>query len=169
MQEVSQQVRAVCGPPSFLRWAGSKKQILPELESLWGQRFDRYVEPFAGSACLFFRLRPTNARLSDTNEWLVETQRGAKADLARVHTLSRVLSRRQRRTIIVFAQHSGWLQMYLSLPRNSSFFNRLCFNGIYRTNRSGEFNVPFGGGKSGQMVSSTTTQERVSGARLSRN
>src|SRR5438874_2343811 len=58
---------------SFLRWAGSKKQILPVLQKHWNPTFTRYVEPFAGSACLFFRIQPNKAVLGDINKDLIST------------------------------------------------------------------------------------------------
>ena len=57
----------------FLRWAGSKKRLLPKLVNYWDDGFIRYVEPFMGSAALFFAIKPSNAILSDINSELVET------------------------------------------------------------------------------------------------
>ena len=60
-------------PPgrSFLRWAGSKRQLLPTLRAHWHPSYRRYIEPFAGSAALFFDLMPSSAVLADTNDELV--------------------------------------------------------------------------------------------------
>jgi DNA adenine methylase len=152
MQEAPQQVHPAGGSPSFLRWAGSKRQILPELELLWGEGFDRYVEPFAGSACLFFRVEPGNALLSDTNEWLVKTLNAVKMDPVQVHHYLTALETTEAGYYLVRStQRLG--QDAFERAAKFIFLNRLCFNGIYRTNSAGEFNVPFGGGKSGQMVS----------------
>ena len=60
---------------SFLKWARSKRKLLPQLLASVPAAFDRYVEPFAGSACLFFRLQPTRAILADINKDLIETYR----------------------------------------------------------------------------------------------
>src|SRR5436190_23482819 len=57
----------------FLRWAGSKKKVLPRLLSFWKPTYRRYVEPFAGSACLFFRIQPNKAVLGDINKDLIST------------------------------------------------------------------------------------------------
>ena len=61
------------GPQPFLRWAGSKRKQLPVLSHFWNPEFRRYVEPFMGSACLFFELRPKRALLADINEDLIGT------------------------------------------------------------------------------------------------
>src|SRR5438270_247435 len=57
----------------FLRWAGSKRKQLSILAHFWNPGFDRYVEPFMGSACLFIELEPKNAILSDINDDLIRT------------------------------------------------------------------------------------------------
>ena len=62
----------------FLRWAGSKRQILPTLAKFWNDGHQRYLEPFAGSACLFFRLAPSRAILGDINGDLIATYLAVK-------------------------------------------------------------------------------------------
>ncbi|RYD63326.1 MAG: hypothetical protein EOP84_33750 [Verrucomicrobiaceae bacterium] len=59
----------------ILRWAGSKKKLLPQLENLTPKTFTRYIEPFAGSASLFFRLNPEQAILSGLNGELINCYR----------------------------------------------------------------------------------------------
>src|SRR5580698_2702564 len=59
--------------PPFLRWAGSKRRLLPILKTFWSKEHKRYVEPFAGSACLFFALKPEKAILGDLNPELIST------------------------------------------------------------------------------------------------
>ncbi|HRI20629.1 MAG TPA: DNA adenine methylase, partial [Panacibacter sp.] len=58
---------------SFLRWAGSKQKLIPELKKYWDPKFNRYMEPFMGSAKLFFSVDVEEAVLSDSNNELVET------------------------------------------------------------------------------------------------
>lgn len=58
---------------TFLRWAGSKRQLLPELKKYIPDRYERYVEPFAGSACLFFDIGPAAAIIGDINSDLIDT------------------------------------------------------------------------------------------------
>src|SRR2546429_8096254 len=61
------------GAQPFLRWAGSKRKLVDRLSKYWSDRYARYVEPFAGSACLFFQLGPARAILGDINRDLIET------------------------------------------------------------------------------------------------
>jgi DNA adenine methylase len=125
----------------FLRWAGSKRKQLARLRSYWSDGFSRYVEPFAGSACLFFELAPPAAVLGDTNRELIEVYKVARDDPARLYRrLCRI--ERDRRT------YNRWRGVDpKSLDRDTRalrflYLNRNCFNGIYRTNESGQFNVP---------------------------
>jgi DNA adenine methylase len=56
----------------IFRWGGSKRKVLPQLATFWRPTFKRYIEPFAGSAALFFRLQPPSAVLGDINSALIE-------------------------------------------------------------------------------------------------
>src|SRR5271167_3679282 len=71
-----------CAP--FLRWAGSKRSLLPILQTFWTEKHKRYVEPFAGSACLFFAIRPPKAILGDLNPELIATFIEVKYRIAEV-------------------------------------------------------------------------------------
>jgi DNA adenine methylase len=128
--------------PPLLRWAGSKRKLIPHLRARVPSRYNRYIEPFAGSACLFFALRPRQAIISDLNIELIQAYR-----VLRSHP--RLLSR---------AVHNfGYSHDYYyirslnpaalePIQRAARFIylNRTCFNGVFRTNRRGEFNVPRG-------------------------
>ncbi|MBX3296708.1 MAG: Dam family site-specific DNA-(adenine-N6)-methyltransferase [Acidobacteria bacterium] len=144
---------------SFLRWAGSKKQILPTLEKFWSpSTHKRYVEPFAGSACLFFRLKPDRGMLGDINKDLIATYLEIKYRLDElVEELGKLkkgrehyLSVRGLDTSILTASQRAARFIYL---------NRFCFNGLYRTNSKGQFNVPYGGERSGDIPSIETLRK----------
>lgn len=127
----------------FLRWAGSKRKQVSRLASFWSPRHRRYVEPFAGSACLFFELGPEAALLGDSNKELIEVYRVVRDEPERLH-------RRLCRIRRDLATYLRWRQLKpASLDRETRalrflYLNRNCFNGIYRTNMNGEFNVPMG-------------------------
>src|SRR5437868_12208564 len=74
--------RQDCVP--FLRWAGSKRRLLPTLQTFWTSRHKRYVGPFAGSACLFFAIKPPTAILGDLNPELIATYIEVKYRIAGV-------------------------------------------------------------------------------------
>jgi DNA adenine methylase len=131
-----------CAKP-FLRWAGSKRKQLGRLGSFWSPAHARYVEPFAGSACLFFELAPQTAILGDNNSALIELYRVVRDEPKKVF---RRLCRIGRDSDTYYR----WRRMKpAQLDRETRavrflYLNRNCFNGIFRTNVKGEFNVPMG-------------------------
>jgi DNA adenine methylase len=127
----------------FLRWAGSKRGLLPLLSSCIPKEYGTYFEPFVGSACLFFAIRPAAGVLGDFNPDLIATY-----DTIRRHP------RRVARGMQKFGSTADDYYAARALDPSTMpdvdraarfvFLNRHCFNGVYRTNRKGEFNVPFG-------------------------
>src|SRR3954470_23666118 len=65
----------------FVKWAGGKRQLLPQLKRYVPERYGRYFEPFVGGGALFFELRPSAAVLTDVNARLIRTYRGVKDDV----------------------------------------------------------------------------------------
>ena len=135
---------------TFLRWAGSKKQLLPVLEGYWDRK-GTYYEPFAGSSCLFFHLEPPVAVLGDINSELVHTLRavrnqnfGVLSELGNLRAGKRhydLLRKTDPVTLSARARAARFI-----------YLNHNCFNGLYRTNASGKFNVPFGKHKSKRRI-----------------
>lgn len=137
--------------PPFLRWAGSKRRLLPKLKTFWLDRHARYVEPFVGSACLFFALEPDKAILGDLNSELIATYIEVKyrlqavlAELAKLRPSDKNEYLRLRASDITLMSGSERAARFI-------YLNRHCFNGIYRTNLKGEFNVPFSGVQCGSI------------------
>ncbi len=129
---------------SFLRWAGSKRQLIPVLSRYWNDSFERYVEPFVGSACLFFSLSPKKALLSDINLELITTYKEIAKD---VDSVLREL-KRLKKTEKDYYRIRSIKPETMDLSKRAARFiylNRYCFNGLYRTNSKGEFNVPYCG------------------------
>ncbi len=128
---------------SFIRWAGSKRLSLPFLKPYCCAVDGRYIEPFAGSACLFFELEPVTAILGDLNRELISTMRAIRRDVYRVLECLRRLPRGENAYYRIRACSPN----ELSEPEVAARFlyiNKNCFNGLYRTNRAGKFNVPYG-------------------------
>jgi DNA adenine methylase len=134
----------------FLRWAGSKRQLISRLNSYWGQGFTRYIEPFMGSAAFFFAIEPPNAILSDINEGLVETFCAVRDHPRAVHNR---LARFPLGEDAYYQIRQETVSRMLPVDRAARFIylNRFCFNGLYRTNMSGYFNVPYSASKTGQL------------------
>jgi DNA adenine methylase len=137
---------------AFLRWAGSKRKLLPRLLECVPEHYERYVEPFAGSACLFFALQPDRALLGDINGELINTYVEIRDRVENVIESLARMGRGKQNYYRVRSLNPG----SLGAPDRAARFiylNRFCFNGLYRTNQKGLFNVPYGGQKSGQIPS----------------
>ncbi|NUN07534.1 MAG: DNA adenine methylase, partial [Bdellovibrio sp.] len=130
----------------FLRWAGSKRQLFPLLRDYWPEESGRYIEPFAGSASLFFDLEPREAILGDMNNNLIQTYRMVKKDpYLVIESLKRLSVGRK-----AYYKIRDRFQEPLSEADHAAIFiylNKFCFNGLYRTSKQGHFNVPFGDSK----------------------
>lgn len=132
-----------CAP--FLRWAGSKRRLLPILQTFWTKKHKRYVEPFAGSACLFFAIKPPKAILGDLNPELIATYIEVKY---RITDVLKELAALRPANKQEYKRLRGIDISTLAPPARAARFiylNRFCFNGIYRTNLLGQFNVPYSG------------------------
>lgn len=148
----------------FLRWAGSKRQLVPELAKYWNAgRRRRYVEPFMGSASLFFHLGPDAALLGDLNSRLVATYQMVKNKPSMVAKALEKLPKGEESYYEIRSQSPDDLGEIQRAAR-FIYLNRFCFNGLYRTNQSGEFNVPYGGEKCGRLP--TKAELREFGSRL---
>lgn len=137
--------------PPFLRWAGSKRRLLPILKNFWTNNHKRYVEPFAGSACLFFALRPPKAILGDLNPELVSTYIQVKYRIDEVlKELGDLPPSNKKEYLRLRSLDTSTLEPQMRAAR-FIYLNRFCFNGIYRTNLNGRFNVPYSGDRCGAM------------------
>jgi len=133
--------------PPLLRWAGGKRQLLSRLiEFVPPDLSDgTYREPFLGAGCLFFALQPRKAVLSDANAHLISCYEHVRDDWAAVSRCLRLHAGRtsedhyyKTRTLYNKSQHSA------SQAARFIYLNKTCFNGIFRVNMKGQFNVPYG-------------------------
>ena len=128
---------------TILRWAGSKAKLIPELSRLAPASFGHYVEPFAGSACLFFAIEPKQAVLGDINHHVIDVYRAIHSD---PHGVADALDSIPH-TAEAYYQLRSINPSGLSLCQRAAriiFLMKACFNGVYRTNLRGQFNVPMG-------------------------
>lgn len=143
-------VKVVAPIEPILRWAGSKRRVVPQLKEYWSERFHRYMEPFAGSACLFFAIQPKNALLSDINPDLIDLYAEVTRSPADVYAH---LTGMPRGSDAYYKVRSMPIESLSQAQRAARFMylNRFCFNGLYRTNSAGKFNVPFAPNKTGDL------------------
>ena len=143
------QVKPSCPPDArstprpFLKWVGGKGQLLSQLWPHLPERFERYHEPFLGGGALFFALRPRRAFLSDVNRELIDCYTAVRDQIEDVVEALREHRYEQEHYYAVRAQNPFLLSPAERAAR-TIFLNRTGFNGLYRVNRSGQFNVPFG-------------------------
>lgn len=127
----------------FLRWPGGKRWFVEDHAHVLPQNFKRYIEPFLGSGSVFFHLRPQNALLGDTNEELIASYRGLRRGWKKTQALLHTHQEKHGRRHYYSVREQ---QPRCSIERAARviYLNRACFNGIYRVNRQGKFNVPKG-------------------------
>jgi DNA adenine methylase len=139
----------------FIKWAGGKGQLLPELSQRLPHRFRRYHEPFVGGGALFFHLYNTGrlrhgAVLSDYNRELILCYQVVRDD---VEALIEALREHARHRLDgeYFLQVRSWdrqpdfeQRSPVERAARTIFLNRTCYNGLYRLNNKGQFNAPFG-------------------------
>lgn len=127
----------------IIRWAGSKRQLLPHLARHIPKTFGRYIEPFAGSACLFFQIAPVHAILGDVNADLISMYRQLRKYPLKLHTTVAAIPRTPERYYAVRSRDPTTLDPFQRAVR-FLYLNRNCFNAVYRVNKRGMFNVPWG-------------------------
>jgi len=130
-----------CSP--FLKWAGGKRWLISRHAIIFPDNFNNYIEPFLGSGAVFFKLRPTSAILADINKDLIDTYSAIKEDW------QKVIMRLQKHQKLFNKDY--YYKIRKGKPTNIYdkaarliFLNRTCWNGLYRVNLKGEFNVPIG-------------------------
>ena len=135
--------QAVSNPVPFLKWAGGKRWFTQSCRDVFPDKFRCYIEPFLGSGAVFFSINPSKAVLSDINDDLINAYRIVQwrrnllfdklIDHHRRHSDEYYYSTRATRPTDKVARAARFI-----------YLNRTCWNGLYRVNKSGEFNVPKG-------------------------
>ena len=128
----------------FLRWAGGKRWIAPHLNPIIRRILKgRFIEPFLGSGAMFFAVAPEAALLGDLNDVLIDVYQQVSRHSVRIENALAALAV-DRRTYYRIRESQPTAPIERAI--RFIYLNRTCFGGLHRTNRSGHFNVPFGGG-----------------------
>ena len=139
----------------FLKWAGGKRQLLPILTSFIPKKYDTYYEPFVGAGAVLFALQPEKAVINDNNKDLINCYIVIRDNLDELIT-----------DLEKYKNEEECFYRIRDLDRNESFFdmspiekasrtiylNKTCYNGLFRVNSQGHFNVPFGKYKNPKFV-----------------
>ncbi|MCK5689013.1 DNA adenine methylase [Myxococcota bacterium] len=131
------------GAKPFLKWAGGKTKLAPQIMSHFPESFGRYHEPFVGGGAIFFKLRPDKATLSDVNPELVATWTAIRDNVDGVIALLEE-HRVSEEEFYRVRSLDGSAMGEADAAARTIFLNKTCFNGLYRVNQKGKFNVPFG-------------------------
>jgi DNA adenine methylase len=126
-----------------LKWAGGKRWLAAQYQSIFPTGYDRLVEPFAGSAAVFFSFMPGHAWLNDVNVELINTYQAISNDW---ESVLKALRQHQKNHSTEYYYEVRESKPRLEKSRAAKFIylNRTCFNGLYRVNLKGKFNVPIG-------------------------
>ncbi len=140
----------------FLKWVGGKRQLISEIEKYLPQKYDKYYEVFIGGGALLFNLQPKKAVINDRNQELINCYRIVKdypeeliEDL-RTHCNEKDYFYQLRE----LDRQEEKYKNYSNIQRASRiiYLNKTCYNGLFRVNSKGEFNVPFGRYKKPNIV-----------------
>lgn len=136
--------------PAFIKWAGGKTQLLEQFSELYPEKFDRYFEVFLGSGAVFFnikqRLNPRECLLFDINPDLINTFEAVRDCPEELIGLLKKHKENENSREYFNRQREKFNKAKTGLEKAALFIylNKTCFNGLYRVNSKGEFNVPFG-------------------------
>lgn len=137
------QVSPIVEPRPFLKWAGGKSQLIPQYTPFFPKKYGAYFEPFLGGGAIFFHLRPTPATLIDINPELVNVYRCVRDAVEPLIEL--LQTHRDRHCQDYYYQMRAWApDSSLERAARLIYLNKTCFNGLYRENSKGRFNVPMG-------------------------
>ena len=136
----------------FLKWAGGKRQLLPEIVKYVPKRISKhtYYEPFIGGGALLFQLQPPKAVINDSNKELINCYKVIKDSLDELmEELSKDKYSNSETSYYEMRDLDRSMKKYASLSEVEKaariiYLNKTCYNGLFRVNSQGQFNVPFG-------------------------
>lgn len=138
-----------CRP--LLKWAGGKTQLLGSLLPRIPGKYDRYIEPFFGGGALFFALRPKAGIIADSNPELINLYQTVADDVDGI--LAHLVQYQNDEAVFYAVRAQDWTALgRAEAAARTLFLNRTCFNGLYRVNKKGLFNVPFGRYKNPKII-----------------
>lgn len=136
--------------PTFIKWPGGKRHSLVQISSYLPSEVDRYFEPFLGGGAMFFYIKqkynPKYCMISDINEDLIQAFKAVRDNPKQLIRLLHYFKRKDSKEFYYASRdlfNQGKIQ---GLKRSAAFiyFTKTCFNGVYRVNKQGKYNVPYG-------------------------
>jgi len=143
--------------PTFVKWAGGKKQLISQFKRFFPKKINRYIEPFVGGGAVVFYIiknhKPKEVIVSDINEELMNAYKVIKKNPERLIKLLKKYKKKHNKEEYyqIRAEDTKFLSSLIRAGR-FIYLNKTCFNGLYRVNSKGQFNVPMGSYKNPSIV-----------------
>lgn len=128
----------------FIKWAGGKQSIADQLLACFPQEFDCFYEPFVGGGSVFMATTWQRAVISDFNDWLVDTYKAIRDDWQRVAELLDAMPNEKSFFLELRSKHASFHKTHFERAAAFIYLNKTCFRGLFRVNKMGYFNVPYG-------------------------
>lgn len=143
----------------FVKWAGGKRQLLPQIKERMPKQYNNYFEPFVGGGALTFELLPANALINDINKALINAYRqicdNPELFLKEINRLDSDMWEDGKEYYYSQREHYNYKltksEYDVELAALFVFINKHCFNGLYRVNGKGLFNVPYNNSRSASV------------------
>ena len=142
MEQVLKKEKQIQAKP-IMKWAGGKTQMLGDIMPKIPQKYGKYIEPFIGGGALFFALSPDKSIIADSNPELINMYRQVADNVEAV--ISYLKKYKNTKEDFYEVRSLDWLKLKKEeAAARTIYLNKTCFNGLYRVNKKGQFNVPFG-------------------------
>jgi DNA adenine methylase len=134
----------------FIQWVGGKREMIPQYKEYIPKSFNKYYEPFLGGGAMFFYLKPKVAVLGDNSEELIRAYEGVRSEpLIVIELLKELKNKHSKELYMEIRSVDRQTNIYKSfcdaeIASRFIYLNQTCFNGVYRVNKRGQFNVPIG-------------------------
>lgn len=138
------------GIKPFLQWVGGKRSMIEQYKEYIPKKFNTYIEPFLGGGAMFFYIKPNKAILNDSNPELIKSYEGVRDNPEDTINILRELKKRHSKDLYMKIRGlDREINMYKDLCSHEIasrmiYLNQTGFNGVYRVNKQGQFNVPIG-------------------------
>lgn len=143
--------------PNFVKWAGGKKQLLEQFKPFFPKKIEKYFDPFVGGGAVAFYViknyKPKEVLISDNNEELINCYNIIKNNVEELIKILRVHKQKHSKEFY-YKIRANSTKMLSKVERAARFIylNKTCFNGLYRVNSKGQFNVPMGSYKNPSVL-----------------
>ncbi|MFN9176250.1 MAG: DNA adenine methylase [Synechocystis sp.] len=133
----------------FLKWAGGKRQLLPTIKQYIPKKYRHYYEPFVGAGAVLFSLQPTTSTINDTNSELINCYNVIRDNPDELLSLCQQHEKNNSKEHyyrLRSQDRQSDFKTLSSVERAARiiYLNKTCFNGLFRVNSQGQFNVPYG-------------------------